>query len=166
MNEFVASTNSQKIVIKTEDFKKIIINNAEYDCDISKLSQFTYKVDINNRIFHLTIVQKNKENVLFLIDGKYIETSIKTFLEEKAENYLKNKESSNSVEQIYSPMPGLILKIYKNIGEIVKQGEPIILLEAMKMENEIHAPKSGIITNINVKIGLSVEKNQLLLTIK
>ncbi|MBI1933514.1 MAG: acetyl-CoA carboxylase biotin carboxyl carrier protein subunit [Ignavibacteriales bacterium] len=166
MNEFVASVNSKKIIIRTEDFKKVLINDFEFNCDISKLSQYTFKVEINNKIFHTTVVQKNKESMLFLIDGKYIETSIKTLLEEKAENYLRNKESTTSIEQVYSPMPGLILKYYKNIDDEVKQGDPIILLEAMKMENEIHAPKSGIITNIHVKIGISVEKNQLLMSIK
>lgn len=109
--------------------------------------------------FFIQRLFKNKESMLFLIDGKYIETSIKTLLEEKAENYLRNKESTTSIEQVYSPMPGLILKYYKNIDDEVKQGDPIILLEAMKMENEIHAPKSGIITNIHVKIGISVEKS-------
>ncbi|MBK8946502.1 MAG: hypothetical protein IPM32_14700 [Ignavibacteriae bacterium] len=166
MNEFISTIDNQKILIKTSDFSVVEINEQKSNCEISKLSEFTYKVEIDNKIFHVTVTQKNNNKITFLIDGHYIETSIKTLLEEKAENYLRQSETNNSIEEIFSPMPGLILKVYKNIYENVNQGEPIILLEAMKMENEIHSPKTGKIKNILIKPGNSVEKNQLLLTIE
>lgn len=165
-NEFIATVDNKKIKIRTSNFEKVLVNGVQHNCNISKLSQHTYKLEFDNNIFHVTVAQKNKNKITFLIDGHYVETSIKTALEEKVENYLKKNESHNSVEEIISPMPGLILKLYKNIDEKVKQGEPLILLEAMKMENEIHSTKSGRIKNIFVKAGNSVEKNQILLTIE
>jgi len=62
-------------------------------------------------------------------------------------------------------MPGLILKLKKKIGEYVDAGESLIILEAMKMENELKSPISGVISKVNVTEGQSVEKNTELIII-
>jgi biotin carboxyl carrier protein len=67
---------------------------------------------------------------------------------------------------IKSPMPGKILQIFKKPGDIVHIGEPVAVLEAMKMENELKSPIDGIIEQLFVKIGDSVEKNHTLMEIK
>jgi pyruvate carboxylase subunit B len=62
-------------------------------------------------------------------------------------------------------MPGLILKIKKSVGDEVEMGESIILLEAMKMENDIKAGSSGVIKEICVSENSAVEKNETLVVI-
>jgi len=63
-------------------------------------------------------------------------------------------------------MPGLVIKINKKEGERVEAGEVVIILEAMKMQNELHAKKSGVVKQINVKQGESVEMRQVLAVIE
>ena len=63
-------------------------------------------------------------------------------------------------------MPGMILKVKKQPGDEVIQGESVMILEAMKMENDLRAPVSGIIKSINVKEGIAVEKGTVLFTIE
>jgi len=63
-------------------------------------------------------------------------------------------------------MPGLVIKINKKEGERVEAGEVIIILEAMKMQNELHARQSGVVKQINVKQGESVEMRQVLAVIE
>lgn len=58
---------------------------------------------------------------------------------------------------VVSPMPGTIIKLYAAMGEMVKNGQPILVLEAMKMENEIVAPKDGKIVALHVAQGDSVQ---------
>lgn len=166
MNEFIISIDNKKLPVKTDDFKKVIIHESEYNCSISKLSDFTYKLVLDNKIYHITAFKLSNGDYNFLIDGHYFETSVKTSLEEKIAQYLDKNTLIKQNEEIYSPMPGLILKVYKTVGEKVNQGDPVLLLEAMKMENEIHSSKSGVIKEIFVKQGESVEKNQLLISIK
>jgi biotin carboxyl carrier protein len=67
---------------------------------------------------------------------------------------------------VKAPMPGLILKVRKKVGEQVELGESVIILEAMKMENDLKAPASGIITELKVTEGMPVEKNTLLFSIE
>ncbi len=67
---------------------------------------------------------------------------------------------------ITSPMPGRIVGIKVEVGQDVKEGDSVILVEAMKMENELHAPKSGKVKKISVKMGEAVEAGQDLVVIE
>lgn len=68
-------------------------------------------------------------------------------------------------EKVESPMPGKILTLKVNVGQSIKKGDVIVILEAMKMENEIVAPQNGTIASIDVTAGQSVEAGDLLVTI-
>jgi len=63
-------------------------------------------------------------------------------------------------------MPGLVLKIFKSTGGKVSKGETVLILEAMKMENEIKAPIDGILFELNIEQGKAIEKNKILFSIK
>ena len=67
---------------------------------------------------------------------------------------------------VNSPMPGTILDVKVSVGQSVKKGDVICVLEAMKMENDIPAPQDGVITSINVQKGASVAANDVLATLK
>ncbi|MDD4113031.1 MAG: biotin/lipoyl-binding protein [Herbinix sp.] len=66
---------------------------------------------------------------------------------------------------VSSPMPGKILSVKATVGQAIKKGEVILILEAMKMENEIVATDDGTIASINVAAGQSVEAGDLLATL-
>lgn len=68
-------------------------------------------------------------------------------------------------EVVPAPMAGIVLSVNKNVGDAVKKGDVLVILEAMKMENEILAPADGVVKAIHVSSNESVESNQPLLTI-
>ena len=68
-------------------------------------------------------------------------------------------------ETVTSPMPGVILKIPVEVGQKVAKDDVLIVLEAMKMENEIFAPCDGVVASINVSNGESVEAGKILVTL-
>ncbi len=72
--------------------------------------------------------------------------------------------TAGSVE-ITSPMPGTILSVKVSVGQQVAKGDTVVVLEAMKMENEIPAPEAGTVASINVQNGASVETGTLLITL-
>ena len=67
--------------------------------------------------------------------------------------------------QVKAPMPGTILAVKKNVGEAVKAGDVIVVLEAMKMENDIVAPCDGVVKSINAPKGTSVNTDDVLAVI-
>ena len=72
---------------------------------------------------------------------------------------------TGSGEMVAAPMPGTILKVNVTNGDAVKEGQVLLVLEAMKMENEIMAPKSGTITQVAVQKGASVNTGDALVFI-
>lgn len=66
---------------------------------------------------------------------------------------------------VVSPMPGTILKVNVSAGETVQKGQTVLVLEAMKMENEITAPASGTVTDLKVVAGQTVANGELLFSI-
>ncbi len=81
---------------------------------------------------------------------------------------VKAAPASNGSEgrvKVVAPMSGKILGVKVSVGQAVKKGEVVAVLEAMKMENDIVALEDGTIASINVNVGDSVETNQTLVTI-
>ncbi|WP_459211692.1 acyl-CoA carboxylase biotin carboxyl carrier protein subunit [Aquimarina rhabdastrellae] len=71
--------------------------------------------------------------------------------------------STKVVNSIKAPMPGLILSVNAQIGQEIKEGDSLIIIEAMKMENNLTSPRDGVIKDITIKAGDTVEKNALLI---
>lgn len=67
--------------------------------------------------------------------------------------------------KVNAPMPGKILAVKANVGQAVKKGDVLLVLEAMKMENEVVAPETGTVASINVAVGDSVEVGTVLATL-
>ncbi|MBR4769370.1 MAG: acetyl-CoA carboxylase biotin carboxyl carrier protein subunit [Clostridia bacterium] len=68
-------------------------------------------------------------------------------------------------EKVTSPMPGTVLAVKVAVGQSVKKGETVVLLEAMKMDNEIPAPRDGVVASISVNKGSSVQAGDLLISL-
>ncbi len=70
---------------------------------------------------------------------------------------------SGAIKVIKAPMPGLILDLKVKVGDVVKKGDVVLILEAMKMENIIKSPGDGVVKDVKVILKQSVEKNQVLI---
>lgn len=73
--------------------------------------------------------------------------------------------ASGSGHAVKSPLPGVILDITCNVGDAVKKGQKLLVLEAMKMENDIKADRDGVVASINVAKGESIQEGHTLVTI-
>lgn len=67
--------------------------------------------------------------------------------------------------KVNAPMPGKVVAVKANVGDKVKKGQAVIVLEAMKMENDIVAPEDGIVASINVAAGSAVEAGETMATL-
>ncbi len=79
---------------------------------------------------------------------------------------IKSDDRSQGPAEIKAPMPGLIIKNFVKENQHVKKGDGLVIIEAMKMENELRAKADGIVKKVLVKEGDSVDKGETLITIK
>ena len=77
----------------------------------------------------------------------------------------KATAAAGGANKVTAPMPGTILDVKVSVGQSVKKGDVICVLEAMKMENDIPAPCDGVIASVNVQKGASVAANDVLATL-
>ncbi len=166
MNDYVITIDNKKINISIIDSETLKIDNNIIKYELSKVSEYLYLLHINNKVYSITATRKNSEKYTTLIDGHYYEPIVRTLLMEKATEYLAQKEKQSHHLIFKAPMPGLLVKLKKKVGENVELGESLIVLEAMKMENDLKSPVSGIIKEIYVEENSPVEKDQKILLIE
>ena len=73
--------------------------------------------------------------------------------------------ASAGAHDVTAPMPGTILDVKVSVGQTIKKGDVICVLEAMKMENDIPSPKDGTVASINVQKGSNVNANDVIITL-
>jgi biotin carboxyl carrier protein len=96
------------------------------------------------------------------VNGKPYDVQIADTLDQLISDMGFELASARNISQIEAPMPGLILDIQVSEGDAVQEGEPLLVLEAMKMENVILSPRDGVVKKIAVSRGMAVDKKHLL----
>jgi len=100
------------------------------------------------------------------VDGEVFDVEIKDRLDQMLEKMGFDAGKEKRVPHIKAPMPGLVLKMFVTEGQQVKNGEPILVLEAMKMENSIVSQGDATIKKIHIKNGQTVDKGQVLVDLE
>jgi biotin carboxyl carrier protein len=98
-----------------------------------------------------------------MIDGELVEATMIRDLDLLIEQMGLNIASSTIMTTLHAPMPGLVTGIKAEAGQQVEKGTPLLILEAMKMENVITAPHDAIIREITVSLGQAVDKGAVLI---
>jgi len=126
-------------------------------------------VEVNNP-FHLSLILNNrsyevvKGEGVVAIDGELYYVKVE---DEIASRFAKTRGGgAEEKTEITAPMPGLVVAVETKVGERVVAGEGVIILEAMKMQNELKAPRDGIVKKIPVKEGMTVNGGDTLLTLE
>ncbi len=148
VNDGVYQFNLGKSDIEAIDFdihkshQKILIGNKYYDVEIEEESSKVYKITLDGLTYKVNIVDKYDQ----LANSLGLKSNV-----EKKQNNIK------------SPMPGLVIDVLVKEGDTVQKGEPLIILEAMKMENILKAATEVKIKKVLVEKGKAVEKNTTLI---
>lgn len=121
-----------------------------------------------HRLYKLFVqeIDYQSKTATIIVNGKKVRVVLKDNSDKLIERLGLQAVINQQVADARSPMPGLIHSVLVNVGDTVEAGDPLIILEAMKMENVIKAPAKGIVDQIHIVPHDSVEKNALLITFK
>jgi glutaconyl-CoA/methylmalonyl-CoA decarboxylase subunit gamma len=134
---------------------KLKINGNPYDVQIKEARDNQITVEVNGSAYHIELEQEVKATKTpVLVRSGTRPTQVDVPITTTA-----------VPKKIVSPLPGIIIKIRVKVGDVVKTGEPLLILEAMKMENTILAEFSGKVISITAKEGSSVLQGDVLIEI-
>ncbi len=142
---------------------RVFVNGKQYDVNIGRMIDDRVDVMVNGKSFQVELEGPRKA----VSKTPRIETKPHVVSAAEAPDKTTPPGIASSVTKgdILAPLPGLILKLMVKEGDQVREGQPVAIMEAMKMENEIESPFTGVVTSIPVKQGDTVLENALLMKI-
>lgn len=156
-----------------KDKTELILNELSKDGTKGKLAEKDFNYDVvqvsENRwhvinekgeSFSVSLESYNSENKHYglKIDGQEIEVGLLTEFDLLLKDLGISAQGSKKIKEIKAPMPGLVIDVHVKPGDLVKEGETVLVLEAMKMENVIKASTDVKVKKVNVKNGDTIEK--------
>jgi biotin carboxyl carrier protein len=161
---FKATVQTKTFEISAAD-DGFLVNGESVQWDLVKISEGYFQIIHNNKCYLAEVVKEDTPTKSFHIkvNGKIYPVDVKDKFDLLLEKMGMNNNASGKVNTIKAPMPGLIIDLKVKQGDVVKIGDPLLILEAMKMENIIKSPGEGTVKTVTVKKGDSVEKNQVLI---
>lgn len=153
-------------VIFNEEMTSAKLGDREYPVTWTDLGGGEYHLRTGTRNYHVVLIEHNSDGgFLFQVNGTLHRAEVRDEKQQLLrEMGFEHAETSGKTE-LKAPMPGKVLEISVAEGAEVAEGESLIILEAMKMENELRAAHPGRIEAIHCKVGHSVEKHEILITI-
>lgn len=136
---------------------KFTINGNDYDVQIKDLEDNIAEVDVNGTRYEVLLHNEIKTSKTPRLVRKPLEKL-------PGEGQIKKKETAGKHE-VTAPLPGTILKLNVSVGDMVTEGQNLLVMEAMKMENQVQTAKGGEVTSIKVKVGDSVQQDDVLVEI-
>jgi biotin carboxyl carrier protein len=157
--------NGETFDLEINEDGRILVNGEERVVDFRVLREGElYSMLLDHRSFE-AVVDERDELYHVLLAGDMFEVKVTDERSRRLESaFLAFGDVSGEV-QIAAPMPGMIVSIPVTEGQEVNKGDTVVVLESMKMENELKSPRDGTIHRIRVAAGDSVEQNKVLVTI-
>ena len=138
---------------------KLKINGNDYNVDINEVEGQEIKLNVNGTDYVVTVDKEIKQQ------KKTVVSSPRPQVAPAAGGSVQKSNTPSAGSKVTTPLPGTILDVFVNVGDAVKEGQTVVLLEAMKMENNIEADTTGTVKEIKVRKGDSVLEGDVLIII-
>jgi len=160
---YKASVNNKVFEIESDE-SGFMVNGQVQSWDLVKIADGYFHILYHNKSYRAEVIKTDPETKTFTfkINGRNYTVTLKDKFDLLLEKMGLNNTAGSKVNTIKAPMPGLIIDLKIKIGDAVKHGDALLILEAMKMENILKSPGEGIVRSVKVKKGDSVEKGQVL----
>ncbi len=161
--KYIAEIEGTEYVIEIISESQVMINEKPHKIDFQALRQHTsFSLLMDGKSYETNIYQDNGDWEICL-RGRRFHIQV----EDERERSLRKAAGKTSVQKgkisLQAPMPGLVIDIPVSVGDEVKDGQVLLILESMKMQNELTAPRDGKVSRIHVNVNDNVDRKQTLL---
>jgi len=147
-----------------EEKGQVLLNGEVVKVDILPVGDRQYHMIMDGKSYEIEEVDNADGPLTMKINGRLYHPSVKDDTDLLLERLGMNLTSKKALSELKAPMPGLVLDIKCEPGQEIKEGQALIVLEAMKMENVLKAPADVVVKNIPVDKGQAIDKNAILIT--
>ena len=144
----------------------IRIGKRDYEVKLKADEKYGTYILWKNRKYPVEIVRSSQNKYEILFNDISYTFTVETPFSLQRKKVLDSRQGKIEKEFIKAPMPGKIIDVLVREGSTVQKGEPLVILEAMKMQNEILSPVNGIVEKVSAKPNTNVMKDDLLVEIK
>lgn len=160
--KYTTFVNGEQFEVEIQRDGSVLVNGKRYEIDFLPMEGSLHSIIMDNRSLDVAIEEQGSHYEI-LMQGRLYDAQV---LDQRAMLMLNRKGGLKMGSgEVHAPMPGLIVDITVNVGDEVTMDDTVVILESMKMQNELKAPRAGKVQTISVTVGDSVDKNQLLIII-
>ena len=163
---YFARIDDREYEIEILSSSQILIDGVEHEIDFKDLrQQLSYSMLVDGKSYETNIIHDNGEWEVLLRGQQYA-----VIVEDERDRRLRLAAGQPNLPQgkyiLAAPMPGMVIDIPVAVGDRVSKGDVLIILESMKMQNELTAPHDGLVASINARVNGNVDRKENLLVLE
>src|SRR5215207_537604 len=163
--KYITTVNGVKFEIEIRNDGTLLVNGEPRVIDFLPFDDSALFSIIMDNVSHDVLVEERDSQYEVLMRGRLFTANVQDERSQLLASRRGGQEVDSGEISIRAPMPGLIVAVPVTEGQEVKGGQTVVILESMKMQNELKAPRDGVVQRISVEAGQSVEQNKPLVTI-
>ncbi len=164
--KYITTVDDKQFLVEIIDEKHVSVDGQTYEVDFEAVSgQPVYSLIVNGRS-HESYIQPGDDAWQVLLRGRLYPVKVEDEREKRLRAAAGGGVAETGEFHLKAPMPGLVVAVPVAEGEQVEKGQVLVILESMKMQNELKSPRDGVINRIRVRAGESVEQKQALLSVQ
>lgn len=164
--KYIATVDGRDFEIDVERASEVVVDGVTHAVDLQPIDEaHLYSVVLDGASHELFIERRNGVYYILIEGDRYaVEVEQERLKRLKAMGGQKHEE--HGAAQVRAPMPGLVVKVMVAVGDVVAEDQPLIILEAMKMENELRCPRAGVVRSIDTVPGAKVNQGDVLMSVE
>jgi acetyl/propionyl-CoA carboxylase alpha subunit len=163
--KYVTSIKDHEYIVDIIDEHHVSVDDVMYEIDFMPVGdQPVYSLVMNGTSVEAH-VYPNEDTWQVLLRGDLFSACVEDEREKRLRASLAGRVADNADFHLKAPMPGMVISIPVNEGQAITKGEVLLVLESMKMQNELRSPRDGKVTRLRVKVGDRVEQKETMLSV-
>ena len=163
--KYITTVEGKQFLVEIIDEKHVSVDGKVYEIDFESVSgQPVYSLIVDGKS-HEGYAAQGDENWQVLLHGRLYPVTVEDEREKRLRMAAGGGVTETGEFPLRAPMPGLVVAIPVTEGQKVTRGQVLLILESMKMQNELKSPRDGTISRVRVKTGETVEQKQTLLSV-
>ena len=165
--KYATTLNDKTYLIEINDDHSVIVDGVPFAVDFESVNnQPVYSLILNGKSYEAYVAEADVPDELqVLIHGALHTVRVEDEREKRLRAAAGGAATTSGEYHLKAPMPNLIVAVPVDEGQVVEKGDILIILESMKMQNELKSPRAGTVTRVKAKAGDSVEHHQVLVTV-